>query len=79
MGTFGKFQIEPESEIKTTLKFAGGSIMVKGAITAADVGSVNRIIGRVNAKDHVDYLNNWLIPTYDLFVMNKNKTFSAGH
>lgn len=43
--------------VQQTVKFAGGSVMVWGCISCDGVGPIDKVEGRMNAKDYIQFLS----------------------
>lgn len=53
--------------VKPTLKFGGGSVMIWGCMMAGGVGTMQRIVGKMNASYYVDILSRNLPATCEKF------------
>lgn len=62
-----------DREVKGTVKFGGGSLMVWGCITTKGVGYLTRIDGGLNAQLYVDILNDELLQTLEYYGYNKDE------
>jgi DDE superfamily endonuclease/Transposase len=54
-----------EREVQGTVKFGGGNIMVWGCMGWNGVGQLAEVVGRMDAKQYVDILNDHLLPSME--------------
>ncbi|KAI1001115.1 hypothetical protein K3495_g7086 [Podosphaera aphanis] len=60
----GPKNLQPET-IEETLKFGGRNLMIWGCMSWYGIGGMGRIVGRMDSKQYLEILDNFLVPTMD--------------